>query len=333
MIMKNSAVYIFFIAISLSIHFQGFTQKSKLKALIIDGQNNHAVWPKSTIMMKQYLEETGKFEVDIDRTQYTWKGDREKDFLPLAGVGKTEDLENPKSDPDFSPKFSKYDVVISNFGWKAAGWPEKTQAAFEKYMNNGGGFVSVHAADNSFPEWEAYNEMIGIGGWGDRNESNGPYVYYTHEGELVRDNSPGGAGAHGPQHEFKVTIREPSHPITEGMPKTWMTTKDECYAKLRGPAENMTVLATAKDVSGKAPTDRHEPTLMVIDYGKGRVFHTTLGHDDYSIESVGFITSFLRGTEWAATGKVTIPIPEDFPSASKPSSREFKLNSSSQVNN
>ena len=120
-------------------------------------------------------------------------------------------------------------------------------------------------------------------------------------------------------------MRVTNHPITQGMPKIWRTTKDECYAKLRGPAENMIVLATGKDESDKPPTDRHEPILMVIEYGKGRIFHTTLGHDDYSIEGVGFIVSFTRGVEWAATGKVTQPIPADFPTAEKASFREFKL--------
>lgn len=298
---------------------------AQIKALIVDGQNNHAVWPKSTIMMKQYLEETGLFEVDIARSQFTWRADREKAYLPKAGVGETEDLNDPKTDPKFKPKFKKYDVVISNFGWKAADWPEKTQKAFEKYVSAGGGFVSVHAADNSFPKWEAYNKMIGLGGWGDRTEKDGPYVYYTDSGKLVRDDEPGNAGAHGPQHVFPVTVREPDHPITKGMPEHWLTTKDECYAKLRGPAENMTILATARDMSGKAPTKRHEPALMVIDYGEGRIFHTTLGHDDYSIESVGFIISFLRGTEWAATGKVTIDIPIDFPTEENSTKREFVL--------
>jgi type 1 glutamine amidotransferase len=311
--------------IFLAIMLAGFTSNAQLKALIVDGQNNHAVWPKSTIMMKQYLEETGLFEVDIVRSQYTWKADREKDFLPLAYVGETENLEKPKMDPKFGPKFKKYDVVISNFGWQAADWPSKTQKAFEKYMKSGGGFVSVHAADNSFPTWEAYNKMIGLGGWGDRNEENGPYVYYNNDGQLIRDNSKGNAGAHGPQHQIPITVRIDDHPITKGMPTNWVTSKDECYAKLRGPAENMTILATGKDMSGKAPTDRHEPMLMVLDYGKGRVFHTTLGHDDYSIESVGFIISFLRGTEWAATGKVSIPIPEDFPTADRSNSRKFSL--------
>ena len=299
--------------------------EAKIKVLIVDGQNNHAVWPKSTIMMKQYLEETGLFKVDISRTKYTWRGEREKEFLPLADVGETQDLKDPKHDPDFIPKFKKYDVVISNFGWKAADWPEETQKALEDYMKAGGGFVSVHAADNSFPDWLEYNKMIGLGGWGGRDEKDGPYVYYTNEGELVRDHSPGNAGAHGPQHLFPITVRVADHPITKGMPKVWMTTKDECYAKLRGPGENMIILATGKDMTEKAPTDRHEPMLMVLTYGKGRIFHTTLGHDDYSCEGVGFIVSFIRGVEWAATGKVTQPIPDDFPGSEKATSRKFEL--------
>ena len=302
-----------------------FSAEAKLKVLIVDGQNNHEVWPKSTIMMKQYLEETGLFEVDICRTKYTWKAEREKAYLSLAGVGETQDLKDPKADPDFIPAFKKYDVVVSNFGWKAADWPEETQKALEKFMKKGGGFVSIHAADNSFPDWHEYNKMIGLGGWGDRNEKDGPYMYYTNEGDLVRDSTPGSAGAHGPQHLIPITVRVANHPITKGMPEVWMTTKDECYAKLRGPGENMTILATGKDMSGKAPTDRHEPMLMVLDYGKGRVFHTTLGHDDYSCEGVGFIISFIRGVEWVATGKVTTAIPDDFPTSENSTSRKFVL--------
>jgi type 1 glutamine amidotransferase len=304
---------------------------AKLKVLIIDGQNNHVVWPKSTIMMKHYLEETGLFKVDINRSKYTWKAKREKDFLPLAGVGKTEDLKTPQADPDFHPSFKKYDVVVSNFGYKAADWPRATQKAFEEYIAGGGGFVVVHAADNSFPKWKEYNKMIGIGGWGGRTAKDGPYVYYTNEGKLVRDPSPGKCGSHGPAHQIPITVRVSDHPITKGMPKKWLTAKDECYALLRGPAEKMTVLATGKDMSGRAPTDRHEPMLMVIDYGKGRVFHTALGHDDYSCEGVGFIVSLTRGTEWAATGKVTQPIPKDFPTAKKSISRKFEIKKEKSV--
>ena len=299
--------------------------QAQIKALIIDGQNNHAVWPKSTVMMKQYLEETGMFQVEVDRTFYTWRAEREKAFLPLAGAGESENLDEPKHDPDFTPTFADYDVVISNFGNSAANWPEQTQQALEDYMKNGGGFVSVHAADNSFGRWGEYNKMIGVGGWGGRNQTTGPYVYYTNDGKLVRDPSPGGCGKHGPQHNIPVTVRVQNHPITKGLPSNWLTAKDECYAMLRGPAEKMTILATGKDMSSKAPTDRHEPILMVVDYGQGRVFHTTLGHDSYSCEGVDFIVTFLRGTEWAATGKVTQKVPDDFPTTSKPSSRSFRF--------
>lgn len=315
-----------FLLISVCLLLASMVEAKTIKVLIIDGQNNHEVWPKSTLMMKQYLEETGLFKVDVDRTQYTWKGEREKAYLPLVDAGESEDLKKPKSDPEFMPNFKKYDVVISNFGWRAAPWPATTQKALEDYMAAGGGLVSVHAADNSFPDWKAYNEMIGLGGWGGRNEKDGPYVYYTNEGELVRDTTAGSCGAHGHQHLFPITVRVPDHPITKGMPKVWLTAEDECYAKLRGPGENMIVLATGKDQNVNAPTDRHEPILMVLTYGEGRVFHTTLGHDDYSFEGVGFIVSFLRGVEWAATGKVTQAIPEDFPTAEKGSSRKFEIN-------
>lgn len=297
----------------------------KLKVLIVDGQNNHAVWPKSTVMMKQYLEDSGLFEVDVARTRFISNYQREKDWLPLAGAAEAQGTEKPMPDPDFSPDFTKYRVVVSNFGYGAADWPEPTRKNLEKYMKDGGGLVVVHAADNSWGNWPEFNKMIGLGGWGGRNEKSGPYVYYDAQGQVVRKEEPGGCGAHGAQNEFLITMRDKTHPITKGLPDFWMHTKDECYNHLRGPAENMTILATAADTPELKQQGRNEPMLMALGYGKGRVFHTTLGHDTEAFEGVGFIVTFLRGTEWAASGKVTQKIPADFPSADKPSSRAFKL--------
>lgn len=298
-------------------------EKAPLKALIIDGQNNHDHWPKTSLMMKSYLEESGLFKVSIARTAFAWKGKKMLETYALASAP-TVLLDEPKQDPNFKPDFSKYDVVISNFGWRAADWTDETQKALEDYISKGGGLVVVHAADNSFPKWEAYNKMIGLGGWGGRTEKDGPYVYFNDAGEEIRDESPGNGGSHGPQHEFTITLRDHEHPITKGMPTQWLHSQDELYDRLRGPAENMTILATAYSAEEKKGTARHEPMLIVLDYGKGRIFHTPMGHADYSMECVGFISSFTRGVEWAATGKVSQDIPTDFPTAEKTSTRSFK---------
>ena len=312
-------------------------QKSnrKLKALSVDGENSHGVWPKTSIMLKDYLEETGMFDVDFDRTVYTWQGphynktlgvDDIKELLnlyPIKTNKQHEAVDKPTPDPDYSPDFDKYDVVISNFGWKASNWPEATKKKFEDYIGNGGGLVVVHAANNAWGNWEAFNKMIALGGWDDRTEKNGPYLYYDANLNLQRDLTPGNAGSHGPQHDFVIDTRTPEHPIMKGLPTSWMHAKDELYEHLRGPAENVTVLATAYSDVGDKATKRFEPILMAINYDKGRIFHSTLGHMDYSMECVGFITTFQRGAEWVATGKVTQKVPDDFPTQNAVSIRKW----------
>lgn len=269
-----------------------------MKALIVDGQNNHGNWPQTTEMMKSYLEQSGLFQVDVART---------------APQG---------TDPNYAPKFSDYNVVISNYN--GANWPEATQKSFEEYVRNGGGFVVIHAADNAFSDWPEYNKMIGLGGWGGRNEKSGPYVYLDKDEKLVRNTENGPGGHHGSQHPFHVIVRDGEHPITAGVPRVWLHSQDELYDFLRGPGENMKILATAFADPKQGGSGRHEPMLMVLEYGKGRVFHTPMGHGNISQECVGFITLFVRGSEWAATGKVTTKVPEDFPTPDATSVRPFK---------
>jgi cytochrome c oxidase cbb3-type subunit 3 len=96
---------------------------------------------------------------------------------------------------------------------------------------------------------------------------------------------------------------------------------DELYAQMRGPGRNMTVLATAHSDPSNNGSGRDEPQLMVLSYGGGRVFHTTMGHDVSALSSVDFVVTFQRGTEWAATGSVTQAVPPDFPTPDKVSFR------------
>ena len=248
--------------------------------LLIDGQNNHK-WQETTPLIKATLESTGMFSVDV-----------------ATSPPKGEDMSG------FAPKFSNYDVVVSNYNGQP--WSEATKKAFEEYVSSGGGFVSVHAADNAFPKWPAYNEMIGVGGWGGRNEKDGPYVRWK-DGKFTRDDSAGRGGSHGRRHAFEVVVRDTEHPITKGLPTSWLQEEDELYSQLRGPATNMKVLATAFADKSTRGTGEHEPILMVIEYGEGRVFHTTLGHDSKSMSGAAFQYTLQRGTEWAATGSVTQP--------------------------
>lgn len=308
---------------------------AKLKALIIDGENNHGIWPKTTIMMKDFLEQTGLFEVEIQRTAYTWQGphyDKSiglediKELLvmyPLENGQITTAVDEPKPDPNFNPDFSQYDVIVTNMGWKASTWPKKVQQSLENYMEQGGGLVVVHAANNSWGDWEEYNGMIGLGGWGGRGKGSGYFVSLDDSGKEHRVEPEKECGSHGPQHQFVVETRSPQHPVMKGLPSKWLHTKDELYAEMCGPAENLTVLATAySDVDMKG-TGNHEPILFTVEYGQGRIFQTVLGHMDYSMECVGFTTTFQRGAEWAATGKVTQQVPDDFPGPNKISARNW----------
>ena len=270
-----------------------------IRVMILDGEQAGAyhAWQQTTPYLKRMLDDAGIFQVDV--------------------------VTAPPKDGDYStfkPDWSKYQVVVSNYDAPDERWPDTLKTSFEQYIRNGGGLVIYHAADNAFPHWKSYNDMIGVGGWRGRDENSGAHFYYQ-GGKVVADPAPGSAGMHGARLPFKIVDRVTDHPITAGLPKEWMHVADELYANLHGPGENMTVLATAWSDPANKGSGHDEPILMVISYGKGRIFHTTLGHDLVALNCVGFITTFQRGAEWAATGKVTQKVPADFPTADKTSTR------------
>jgi type 1 glutamine amidotransferase len=274
-------------------------RRESIKALIVTGQNNHN-WKVSHIALQRILEFSGRFTVDLAIT-------------PHAGGDMSV----------FKPDFSKYGVVVIDYNGDA--WPDETRAAFLAYVKGGGGIVVYHAGNNAFADWKEFNEITGLGGWGDRNEKSGPYVYWEN-GKLVKDTSPGPGGSHGAAHEFTLNQRSASHPITQGLPEHWRHAKDELYDRLRGPG-NINALYTAFSEKSTGGSGREEPLLFTVNYGKARIFATALGHagptleDNTAMQCAGFQITLLRGCEWAATGKVTQPVPEDFPTEDKISLR------------
>ena len=312
----------------------GAQAADKIKVLIIDGQNNHN-WKATTPVLKVILENCERFSVDVSTTPgdaprppQAPKGevtpDQKAAFEKAQAEWKAKKAEHDKAAVElwnaWKPNFSGYQVVLMNY--TGADWPQSVQKDFFKFVNNGGGLVIYHAADNAFPKWHEFNEMIGVGGWGGRNEKSGPMLRLR-EGKWTHDMSPGPGGTHGPQHEFVVATQAPDHPIMKGLPPQWMHAKDELYSKLRGPAKNLTVLASAFADPNNKGSGEHEPMLMAITFGKGRIFHTALGHDQNTCKGVGFQVTLQRGTEWAATGSVTLPLPPaDLLPADKPVYRE-----------
>lgn len=323
---------ILFTTCVLAIHLMGHlafgkttenTDTAIIKVLLVDGQNNHK-WKETSPVIKEILENSGRFNVDVCTSpkalpkKPSLRREDRNDPAKVAAWDKAmadwkEEIaearpENEAAWRKWRPVFSDYEVVVSNYNGQS--WPREVEKDFEKYMREGGGLVVIHAADNAFSKWPEYNKMIGVGGWGGRNEDSGAMLRFRN-GKWIRDNSPGRGGTHGRQVATLVVTHAPDHPIMMGLPQQWMHVKDEIYGKLRGPAENLTVLAASYSDEKDRGTGEWEPGLMVIDYHQGRVFHTIYGHGAQQMKGLGFRITLQRGTEWAATGQVTVPLPKE----------------------
>jgi len=295
--MIQKSLWIFAMVSLLSSCSETNSENRRLQALLVSGQmNQYHNADTMDQVLTAYLEDTGLFDVTHIQS-------------PVEG----EDLGS------FAPDFGAYDVVVLNYDGEE--WPAATRHAFEDYMQNGGGLVSVHSTDNSFANWPAFLSMTALGGWNGRDENWGPAVRWTDAGPELFTGP--GIAYHPPLHDFLVTIRDTEHPITRGLPAEWLHPHDEVYSMLRGPAENMHILATGfADPSQENASGFHEPVLFTVEYGQGRVFHTTLGHISVaeteapeSVRCIGFSTTFQRGAEWAAIGRVTQAAPDRMPSS------------------
>ena len=120
---------------------------------------------------------------------------------------------------------------------------------------------------------------------------------------------------HAPYHTFRVDLKAREHPILKGLPPSFVTHDELNQGLTMQPG--ITTLATAYDDPGDRTADgpevrgsgKDEPVMWALPYRKGRVFTTALGHDLRSVRTPGFVATFRRGVEWAATGEVTIPPP------------------------
>ena len=244
----------------------------KLQALIITGQNTASHdWHGTTPVLRKLLEDSGRFEVRVTEE--------------FRGAG-------PET-------LAPYDLVIVSYydGRKPElRWGERADTALINYVRGGKGLVIFHFATAAFDGWTEFEKMSG-GNW--------------------RPNF----GHHSARHDFTVTVRDQNHPITRGMKATFPQGNDELYANLKWqPAGAFHVLATSWDdhslykAGEKQPipgAGLDQPSLWTVDYGQGRVFVTALGHDPEAMKMPGFVATLTRGAEWAATGKVTIPLPPE----------------------
>lgn len=265
---------------------------SPIKVLITDGCSNHD-WKRTTQLVCAILQQSKLFEITVS-----------------TAPAKTDD----PAYATWRPDFSKYDVVIQNYnnGQGGAPWPAPAREAFEHFVQNGGGVFMLHSANNAFPDWDAYNHMIGLG-W--RKKDQGTAIEIGPDEKLIRVPSGEGGGSSHQPRQNRVIHRLGDDPIHAGMPRAWMTPLIEVYNYTRGPAENLTVFSWAEDPK----TQVRWPIEWSVTYGKGRVYLSSFGHvwhdevDPVDLRCAGFQTILIRSLQWLAQRPVTYPVPADFP--------------------
>ena len=186
-------------------------------------------------------------------------------------------------------KLAGYDVIVNNwtpYPDTRRTWPAKMETAFLDFVRKGGGFVVFHASSCSFQVWPEFQQLVGM----------------TWKANHT---------AHGDYHTFQVAVEDREHPIAQGLAAFYTT--DELYHNMVQMTDQPPhVVFKAFSAKDKGGTGKFEPVLVCTHLGQGRGVNLVLGHDAAAM-GVGFKTLLLRSAEWAATGKVTIPPPENWP--------------------
>lgn len=220
-----------------------------------------------------------------------------KSILEATGRFAVEATERP--DQLTAAKLAPFDVILGNWntwgtrpdGTAVTNWPAGTRQAYLDFIRGGKGQVIVHAGASSFYDWPEY-QQAGLSAWGI------------------------GQTQHGPPHEFPVRMDASEHPITIGL-RAFRTT-DELWVK---PAvqPGAQVLASAFAAADHPEgSGAWEPTALADNFGEGRCFSLLLGHSAALMENAGFQALLTRGTEWAATGRVTIRPPAEVDAGATP---------------
>ncbi len=229
---------------------------------------------------------------------HDWRRTTEALRAMLERTGRFEVRVNEEPAGSDATTFSGYDLIILNYTNLlnyGPTWPESTRQAFLDFVRSGKGVVAYHASCGSFSDWPEYDRILSA----TRRGSGSP---------------------HAPYHTFEVMFRDREHPVTKGLPASFRQSDEifpGVYPELAKQPE-VRVLATALDDAEncyagrkRCGSGKDEPVIWTLQYGKGRVFHTILGHDLKSVATPGFTAIFQRGAEWAATGKVTIEVPPE----------------------
>jgi len=268
--------------------------EKKIRVLIVDGFSNHD-WQQTTALIRCVLAQNNLFDVSVSTAP-------EKSGDPALA--------------SWRPKFSDYDVVIQNCNDISGGpkWPEPVKKDFEDFVRNGGGVYIFHSAENAFVGWKEYEKMVGLC-W--RGANYGASIRLNEDGTLMRiPPGVGGGTGHGARRDVLVT-RLGDDPIHAGMPRQWLSPDMEVYFYARGPAENVNVLAYARD--SQPGQGLLWPVEWTTIYGQGRVYVSTYGHvwrgdvQPPSMRCAAVQTIIPRAVQWLAKRPVTIPVPPDFP--------------------